>query len=161
MARPREPPPFAEAKLRSAARRCLCFAVRTKPHMLTAARALVAAAVLYPGTVLSATVVVQRLFTGGDGLAVHDPNGTTFEASGLVCVKGVTLAFAAMGCSGKTKHSSVTCPAPLSAFGSSLVALRRSTDSAKTFGPLIFVNTTVSLAPDETVILLTSPLYRC
>jgi hypothetical protein len=94
-------------------------------------------------------VVEQRLFSGGDGLAVRNPNGTMFEASGLVSVRGVTLAFAAMGCPGKAKHSSVTCAAPLSAFGSgSLVALRRSTDSALTWGPLIFVNTTVTSSDD-------------
>ena len=99
-------------------------------------------------TAAGAPVVHQRLFSGGDGLADHNPNGTTFEASGLVNLKGVTLAFAAMGCPGTAKHSLVTCAPPLSSFGSSLVALRRSTDSAASWGPLLLVNTTVKSSKD-------------
>ena len=46
----------------------------------------------------SGTVVAQHLFRGGDGLpsALHNPNATTFEIAGLVSLKGVSLAFAAM-----------------------------------------------------------------
>ena len=70
-------------------------------------RALLAAlaALVSPRAVGGADVVVQHLFLGGDGLTADDPNGTTFEASGLVTVKGVVVAFAAMGCPGTAKHS--------------------------------------------------------
>ena len=77
-------------------------------------RALLAAlaALVSPRTVGGADVVVQHLFLGGDGLTADDPNGTTFEASGLVTVKGVVVAFAAMGCPGTAKHSSSAPPLP-------------------------------------------------
>ena len=89
-------------------------------------------------------VVIQHLFVGGDGLSTKNRNGTSFEASGIVTLRGTVLAFAAMSCPGTAKHSSTICGHPLSSLGTGAVALRRSTDSAKTWGTLIFVNTTVT-----------------
>ena len=97
-----------------------------------------------PRATNSDSVVVQHLFLGGDGLASGDPNGTTFETSGLLTLRGVVLAFAAMSCPGRAKHSTAVCGAPLTRYGTGAIALRRSADSARTWGPLIFINATVS-----------------
>jgi hypothetical protein len=88
-------------------------------------------------------VVVQHLFLGGDGLASGDINGTTFETSGLVTLRGVVFACAAMSCPGRAKHSVTVCGAPLARYGTGAIALRRSADSARTWGPLLFINATV------------------
>jgi hypothetical protein len=92
--------------------------------------------------------VVQHLFRSGDGLANHgSPNGTQFETSGLIAHRGVVLAFVAVGCQGK--HSGVICGQPLAGYGTSMIGLRRSTDSAKMWGPLIVINTSITSMWDE------------
>ena len=49
-----------------------------------------------------------------------------------------------MTCPGRAKHSATVCGVPLTRYGTGAIALRRSTDSARTWGPLIFINATVS-----------------
>jgi len=106
-------------------------------------------------------VVVQHLFLGGDGLASGDINGTTFETSGLVTLRGVVFAFAAMSCPGRAKHSVTVCGAPLARYGTGAIALRRSADSARTWGPLLFINATVdSLERDVLLVQSLSPTKR-